>query len=66
MILMRFLRSLFAVLAVCGSVYAQSLPSGQSSPGRDAINPQLDLALQSNVYVKVQLENYFPREAECV
>ncbi len=54
--LMRFLRSLFAVLAVCGSVYGQSLPPGQSSTGRDAINPQLDLALESSVYVKVQLE----------
>jgi hypothetical protein len=50
---MRLLRSLFAVLAVCGSVYAQSLPSGQA-PG-DALNLQPDLALQSSVYVKVRL-----------
>jgi hypothetical protein len=52
---MRLLRSLlFAVLAVCSSVYAQSLPSGQASPG-DALNLQPDLALQSSVYVKVRL-----------
>jgi hypothetical protein len=51
---MRLLRSLFAVLTVCGSVCAQSSPSGQLSTGQ-AINSQPDLALQSSVYVKVQL-----------
>jgi hypothetical protein len=50
---MRLLRSVFAVLAVCASVYAQSLPSGRA-PG-DALDLQPDLALQSSVYVKVRL-----------
>ena len=49
---MRLLGSLFAVLAVVGSACAQSLPSQQSSTGLR--HP--DLAQQSAVYVKVQLE----------
>lgn len=49
---MRLLGSLFAVLAVCGSAYAQSSPSASAG---DALNPQPDLALQSSVYVKVRL-----------
>ena len=48
---MRLPGSLFAVLAVVGSACAQSLPSQQSSTGQHP-----DLALQSAVYVKVQLE----------
>jgi hypothetical protein len=52
---MRLARSLFAVLAICGSLYGQSLPSGQPSTGA-AINSQPDLALPSSVYVKVRLD----------
>jgi hypothetical protein len=54
---MRPLKSLFAILTVCGSAYAQSLPLGQASIGREAINTQPDLTLQSTVYVKVRLAN---------
>lgn len=53
---MRMFRSLAWLLIVCCSAYAQSLPFGQSSDGQ-ATEMQPDLALQSSVYVKVQLAN---------
>jgi hypothetical protein len=52
---MRLLRSLFTVLAVFGSVYGQSLPSGQP-PTAHSIDSPPDLALPSSVYVKVRLD----------
>jgi hypothetical protein len=58
---MRILRFLLLFLVVCFPAYAQSDLSGQSSAGQasagQAVDPQLDLALQSSVYVKVQLQN---------
>lgn len=53
---MKIVRSLAWFLIVCCSVHAQSVPSGQSSNG-PAMDLQPDLALQSSVYVKVQLAN---------
>ena len=52
---MRLLGSLFAVLAVCGSTCGQSVPPAQPSSGQ-AVDSQIDLALQSSVYVKVRLD----------
>src|SRR5277367_1845288 len=56
----QFLRSLIVFLIVCRVGYAQPSPSGPPSSGQpstgQAIDPQLDLALPSSVYVKVQLE----------
>lgn len=58
---MRILRSLAPLLIVCCSCFtahAQSVPFGDSSNAQVAgSQPELDLALGSSVYVKVQLEN---------
>src|SRR5580693_4176862 len=53
---MRLLRSLSFWLLVCGSAYAQSSPSAKTSAGPAIDQQRPDLALQSSVYVKVQLE----------
>jgi len=53
---MRILRLLALFLTVCYSAYARPLPAGQSSD-ETTVGLQPDLALQSSVYVKVQLAN---------
>jgi hypothetical protein len=46
----------FQFLFVCCAAYAQSLPQAHESSA-NVVNSQLDLALQSSIYVKVQLDN---------
>jgi hypothetical protein len=53
---MRILRLLALFLIVCCPAYAQPLPAGQSS-NETTVGIPPDLALQSSIYVKVQLAN---------